>query len=67
MKFIGKGITVKVVTHDSNLAAHSERVPLIEGGKITKEKCSMHLVKKELVRPYCRGSIRKKRAPEKLY
>jgi len=59
MKFIGKGITVKVVTHDSHLAAHEERALLIEDGKITKEKRGMHLVNKNLMCPCCRGSIQK--------
>ena len=56
---IDHGTTIVMVTHDSHVAAHTERVLLLEDGKIIKEKHGMHLIKKKRMCPYCRGAIQK--------
>jgi putative ABC transport system ATP-binding protein len=54
-----QGTTIIMVTHDSQVAAHTERLVLLTDGKILKEKAGLHLAKK-LVCPYCHGKL----APE---
>lgn len=54
---IKQGTTVVMVTHDSHVASHSERMLLLKDGKITKEKQGLHLAKKKLTCPYCGGNI----------
>jgi putative ABC transport system ATP-binding protein len=54
---IDRGTTVVVVTHDGQLASHTERMLLLKDGKITKEKQGLHLTKKKLMCPYCGGKI----------
>jgi len=54
---IERGTTVVMVSHDSQVASHSERVLLMKDGKITKEKQGLHLVKKKLMCPYCGSKI----------
>ena len=46
---INQGTTIIMVTHDSQIASHTERILLLNDGKITKEKQGLHLVKKKLV------------------
>jgi putative ABC transport system ATP-binding protein len=50
---LNQGTTIIVVTHDGQVAAHTERVLLLKDGKITKEKQGLHLAKKKLTCPYC--------------
>jgi putative ABC transport system ATP-binding protein len=49
--------TIIVVTHDGQVAAHTERVLLLKDGKILKEKEGLHSAKKKLVCPYCGSKI----------
>jgi len=53
---LNHGTTIIVVTHDGQVAAHTERLLLLSDGKITKEKEGLHLAKK-LICPYCRGKL----------
>lgn len=41
-----RGSTIIMVTHDSQVAAHTERMLLLKDGKIQKEKQGLHLAKK---------------------
>ena len=41
-----RGTTIIMVTHDSQVAAHAERMLLLKDGKIQKEKQGLHLAKK---------------------
>jgi len=54
---INQGTTIIMVTHDSHIAAQTERVLLLNDGKITKEKNGLHLAKKKLICPYCGSKI----------
>jgi putative ABC transport system ATP-binding protein len=54
---IDRGTTVVIVTHDSQVASHTERVLLLKDGKITKEKQGLHLTRKKLMCPYCGSKI----------
>jgi putative ABC transport system ATP-binding protein len=44
---INQGTTIIVVTHDGQVASHTERMLLLKDGKIIKEKQGLHLAKKE--------------------
>ena len=54
---IDQGTTIIMVTHDGQMAAHTERVLLLKDGKIMKERQGLHLVKKKLMCPYCGARI----------
>jgi len=54
---IERGTTVIIVTHDSQLASHTEKMFLLKDGKILKEKQGLHLAKKKLMCPYCGSKI----------
>jgi putative ABC transport system ATP-binding protein len=54
---IDQGTTIIMVTHDSQIASHTERILFLNDGKITKEKQGLHLVKKRLMCPYCGSRI----------
>jgi putative ABC transport system ATP-binding protein len=54
---INRGTTIVMVTHDSQIASHTERVFLLQDGRITKEKQGLHLAKKKLACPYCGAKI----------
>ena len=54
---IERGTTVIVVTHDSQMASHTEKMFLLKDGKILKEKQGTHLAKKKLMCPYCGSKI----------
>ena len=54
---ITRGTTVVMVSHDSQIASHAERMLLLKDGKITKEKQGLHLIKKRLICPYCGSKI----------
>jgi len=41
-----RGTTIVMVTHDSHVASRTERMLLLEDGKITKEKQGTHVVKR---------------------
>jgi putative ABC transport system ATP-binding protein len=53
---INQGTTIIMVTHDSQVAAHTERMLFLADGKITKEKEGMHLTKKNIC-PYCKSKL----------
>jgi putative ABC transport system ATP-binding protein len=50
------GTTIIVVTHDGQVASHTERLLLLSDGKITKEKQGLHLAKK-LICPFCSSKL----------
>lgn len=54
---IDKETTIMMVTHDSQVASHTERILFLNDGKITREKQGLHLVKKKLMCPYCGSRI----------
>jgi putative ABC transport system ATP-binding protein len=54
---INRGTTVIMVTHDSHVATHTEKMFLLKDGKILKEKQGLHLAKKKLMCPYCGTKI----------
>ena len=54
---IDQGTTIIMVTHDSQVASHTERVLLLKDGRILKEKQGLHLARKKLACPYCGGKI----------
>jgi len=54
---IDRGTTVVMVTHDSQVASHTERMMLLKDGKITKEKQGLLLTRKRLMCPYCGSKI----------
>ena len=54
---INRGTTIIMVTHDSQLASHTERMLLLQDGRITKEKQGLHLVRKKLMCPHCGSKI----------
>jgi putative ABC transport system ATP-binding protein len=54
---LNQGTTIIVVTHDGQVAAHTERVLLLKDGRITKEKQGLHLAKKKLTCPHCGSRI----------
>jgi putative ABC transport system ATP-binding protein len=54
---IDQGTTIIMVTHDSQIASHTERILFLNDGKITREKQGLHLVKKKLMCPYCGSGI----------
>jgi putative ABC transport system ATP-binding protein len=54
---LNQGTTIIMVTHDGQVAAHTERVLLLKDGKIIKEKQGLHSAKKKLVCPYCGSKI----------
>src|SRR4030043_1719256 len=45
--------TIIIVTHDGQVAAHTERVLLLKDGRVLKEKQGLHLAKKKLICPHC--------------
>jgi putative ABC transport system ATP-binding protein len=59
---IERGTTVIMVTHDSQVATHTEKMFLLKDGKILKEKQGLHLAKKKLMCPYCGSKIQPKDA-----
>ena len=54
---IDSGTTIVMVTHDSQIASHTERMLLLQDGRITKEKQGLHLAKKKLMCPHCGSKI----------
>jgi putative ABC transport system ATP-binding protein len=52
---LNQGTTIIVVTHDGQVAAHTERMFLLKDGKILKEKQGLHFAKKKLTCPHCGG------------
>jgi putative ABC transport system ATP-binding protein len=53
---LNEGTTIVMVTHDGQVAARTERLLLLNDGKIAKEKQGLHLVNK-LICPYCKGKL----------
>lgn len=53
-----QGTTIIMVTHDSQVAKHTERMLLLKDGKILKEKQGMHLAKKDNKCPHCGSAIK---------
>jgi len=54
---IDSGTTIVMVTHDSQIASQTERMLLLQDGRITKEKQGLHLAKKKLMCPHCGSKI----------
>jgi putative ABC transport system ATP-binding protein len=54
---IDSGTTIVMVTHDSQVASHTERMLLLQDGRITKEKQGLHLAKKKLMCPHCGSKV----------
>lgn len=54
---IERGTTVVMVSHDSQVASHTERMLLLKDGRIMKEKQGLHLTRKKLMCPYCGSKI----------
>src|SRR3990170_6785713 len=54
---INRGTTIIIVTHDSRVASHTERMLLLQDGKITREKQGLHLARKQQTCPYCHGRV----------
>ncbi len=54
---IDRGTTVVMVTHDSQVASHTERMLLLKDGRIIKEKQGLHFAKKKRMCPYCGSKI----------
>lgn len=53
-----RGTTIIMVTHDSQVANHTERMLLLKNGKIVMEKEGLHVAKKQSRCPYCDASIK---------
>jgi putative ABC transport system ATP-binding protein len=53
---INQGTTIIVVTHDDQVASRTERMLLLNDGRITKEKQGLHLAKK-LICPFCGSKL----------
>ncbi len=53
---LNNGTTIIMVTHDGQVAAHTERMVFLSDGKISKEKDGLHLAKKHIC-PYCRNKL----------
>ncbi|MGF3523232.1 MAG: ATP-binding cassette domain-containing protein [Candidatus Bathyarchaeia archaeon] len=51
-----QGTTIIVVTHDGQVASHTERMLFLRDGKITREKNGLHLAKK-LLCPNCGSKL----------
>jgi len=51
-----QGTTIIMVTHDGQVAAHTERLLLLNEGRITKERQGLHLVKKNIC-PNCKAKL----------
>jgi putative ABC transport system ATP-binding protein len=45
--------TIIMVTHDGQVAAHTERVLLLKDGKVLKEREGLHSAKKKHICPHC--------------
>jgi energy-coupling factor transporter ATP-binding protein EcfA2 len=52
-----QGTTLIMITHDKQIAAHTERMLFLSDVKITKEKEGLHLAKK-LICPYCHTKLK---------
>jgi putative ABC transport system ATP-binding protein len=53
-----QGTTIIMVTHDSQVANHTERMLLLKDGKILKQKQGLHLAKKNNKCPQCGSAIK---------
>lgn len=51
-----QGTTIIMVTHDVQVAAHTERMVLLKNGQITKEKGGLHLAHK-MICPHCNAKL----------
>lgn len=55
---IDQGTTIVMITHDSHIATHTDRLLFLKDGKLLKkEKKGTHLIKKKLICPRCGGKI----------
>lgn len=54
---IQRGTTIVMVTHDGQVASHTDRMLLLQDGKIIKEKQGVLLARKKLVCPYCGSKV----------
>jgi len=49
-----QGTTIVMVTHDSHIASHAERILFLHDGRLkAQERRGTHLLKKALTCPYC--------------
>jgi putative ABC transport system ATP-binding protein len=55
---LSQGTTIIMVTHDSQVANHTERMLLLKDGKIVKEKQGLHLAMKRGKCPHCGTNIK---------
>jgi putative ABC transport system ATP-binding protein len=55
---LNRGTTIIMVTHDSQAASHTERILLLQDGKITREKQGLHFARKQQMCPYCHGKVK---------
>lgn len=53
---LNHGTTIVLVTHDGHIASQTERMLLLNNGKIAKEKEGLHLAKKNIC-PYCKATL----------
>jgi putative ABC transport system ATP-binding protein len=53
---VNQSTTIILVTHDGQVAAHTERILFLSDGKIGKEKEGLHLAKKNIC-PYCKAKL----------
>jgi len=54
---IDQGTTVIMVTHDSQVASHTERVLFLSDGQVRKEKQGLLVTRKKSMCPYCGSKI----------
>jgi putative ABC transport system ATP-binding protein len=53
---LNRGTTIIMVTHDGQVAARTERMLLLNNGRILKEKEGLHLAKKNIC-PFCKAKL----------
>jgi putative ABC transport system ATP-binding protein len=63
---IKHGTTIILVTHDGQVASHTERMLLLKDGKLLKEKQGLHAAKKKLVLPNTGSTISDTRTQSEL-
>jgi putative ABC transport system ATP-binding protein len=53
---LNQGTTIIMVTHDGQVAARTERMLLLNNGRILKEKEGLHLARKNIC-PFCKAKL----------
>ncbi|MEM2099420.1 MAG: ATP-binding cassette domain-containing protein [Candidatus Bathyarchaeia archaeon] len=54
---LSRNTTIIMVTHDGQVAAHTERILLLKDGKIIKERQGMHAAKKKFMCSHCGSKL----------